>query len=216
MKAVPLNEEVYKYIVERYAPNELLLDELIAETEKLEIPLIQISPDQGKYLYLCAMMLNAKNALEIGTLTGFSGIHIARGLGEDGKLVTVELEEKHAAIAAKYFEKAGLREKVDIMNMPATDAMERLISEDRKFDLIFIDANKTGYPEYFENAIQLSHKGTVIIMDNMLKSGRVTEEAGDDEDLKAVQLTNEIISKDNRAESLLLTIGDGFTLSVVK
>ena len=115
MKSVNINEQIYNYIVDRFAPDETLLTDLIAETEKLEIPLIQISRDQAKFLYLNAKMMNASNALEIGTLTGFSGIHIARGLSDGGKLVTVELEKKHADIAAKYFEKAGLKDKVEII-----------------------------------------------------------------------------------------------------
>ncbi len=94
--------------------------------------------------------------------------------------------------------------------------MKELVSEKKVYDLIFIDANKTNYPEYYEEAVKLSHQGTVIILDNMLKSGRVIEDPGDDEDLKAVQLTNDIISKDKRVESLLMTIGDGFTISLVK
>ncbi|MEZ4822162.1 MAG: class I SAM-dependent methyltransferase [Ignavibacteria bacterium] len=149
-------------------------------------------------------------------MTGFSGIHIARGLNDGGKLVTVELEKSTRILPPKYFEKAGLRDKVEIMNMPALDAMKKLVSENKKFDLIFIDADKTSYPGYYENAIKLSHKGTVIILDNMLKSGRVIEDAGDDADLKAIQFTNDLISKDERTESILMTIGDGFTLSVVK
>ena len=215
-KSALLNEEVYKYIVDRYAPKEKLLEELIKETELLEIPLIQISEDQGKFLYLICKMIHSKNALEIGTLTGFSGIHIARGLSEGGKLTTVELEKKHAAIAEKYFDKAGLKEKTEVIISPALDAMKLLVSQKRKFDFIFIDADKTGYPQYFEEAINLSHSGTVITLDNMLKDGRVIGDAGDDADLKAVQVTNDIVSKDKRVESLLVTIGDGLAVALVK
>lgn len=211
-----MNEGLYKYITDRFISRDDLLDELLKETEKLEIPLIQISPDQGKFLLLICKMINAKDALEIGTLTGFSGIHIARGLKEGGKLTTVELEKKHGDIANKFFEKAGLKDKTEVVISPALEQMKKLVSEKRKFDFIFIDANKTGYPEYFEEAIALSHSGTVIALDNMLKAGRVTEDAGDDEDLRAVQMTNEIISKDSRVESLLVTIGDGLALAVVK
>lgn len=216
MKAVPMNEDLYKYITDRFIPKDNLLDELIKETEKLEIPLIQISPDQGKFLFLICKMINAKDALEIGTLTGFSGIHIARGLREGGMLTTVELEKKHGDIAKKYFEKAGLKDKTEVVISPALEQMKKLVSEKRKFDLIFIDANKTGYPEYFEEAINLSRSGTVIALDNMLKAGRVTEDPGEDEDLRAVQITNDLISKDSRVESLLVTIGDGLAVAVVK
>ena len=161
-------------------------------------------------------MMNAKNALEIGTLTGFSGIHIARGLAEGGKLTTVELEQKHGDIASKYFEKAGLKEKTEVVISPALDQMKKLVEEKREFDFIFIDADKINYPNYFEEAIKLSHKGTVIILDNMIKGGKVVEEAGDDPDLKAIQMTNDLISKDDRVDTLLLAIGDGITISVVK
>lgn len=216
LKSVQLNEDVYNYIAERYAPSEKLLDDLLKETETLEIPMIQISLDQGKFLYLICKMINAKNALEIGTLTGFSGIHIARGLSEDGKLTTVELEKKHGDIAKKYFEKAGLKDKTEVVISPALEKMKEFVSEKRKFDFIFIDANKTNYPDYFEEAVNLSHPGTVITLDNMLKGGRVIEDAGDDEDLRSIQLTNDIISKDKRVDSLLVTIGDGLTMAIVK
>ncbi|MDQ3020184.1 MAG: O-methyltransferase [Bacteroidota bacterium] len=211
-----MSESLYNYIVDRYASKDKLLEELIKETERLEIPLIQISYDQGKFLYLLCKMINAKHALEIGTLTGFSGVHIARGLKDDGKLTTVELEQKHGDIAKKYFEKAGLKDKTEVVISPALDQMKKFVSEKKMFDFIFIDADKTGYPDYFEEAVKLSHSGTVIALDNMLKGGRVIEVAGDDKDLKAVQMTNDIISKDNRVEALLVTIGDGLSLALVK
>src|SRR4029079_3530422 len=102
-----------------------------------------------------------KDALEIGTLTGFSGIHIARGLSNGGKLTTVELEQKHADIARKYFDKAGLSKKTEVVVSPALDQMKKLVSENRKFDFIFIDADKTSYPDYFEQAVKLSNQGAV-------------------------------------------------------
>jgi predicted O-methyltransferase YrrM len=216
MKSVGLNEEIYNYILERFVPDEDLFDQLVKETEDLGIPLIQISPEQGKFLTLICKMINAENALEIGTLTGYSGIHIARGLKNGGKLTTVDIEEKHSATAKKYFEKAGLSDKTESVVSPALDYMNKLIDSKRKFDFIFIDADKTNYPNYFESALKLSHSGTVILLDNMIKGGRIVEDAGDDEDLRSVQLTNDLLSKDKRADTLLLPIGDGFTISVVK
>lgn len=216
MKSVPLNDELYNYMLDKFVPEDKLLEELIKETESLEIPLIQISPEQGKFFYLICKMINAKEALEIGTLTGFSGIHIAKGLADDGNLTTVELIQKHGDMAKKYFEKAGLKDKTDVIISPALEHMKILVFENRKFDFIFIDADKINYPNYFEEAIKLSHPRTVISFDNMIKGGRVVEDAGEDEDLRAIQLTNEILSKDQRVETLLLPIGDGITFSVVK
>lgn len=216
MKAVPLTEEIYKYVIDKSVSEDELLDELLIETETLEIPMIQISPDQGRFLTLLCMMIKAKQALEIGTLTGYSGIHIARGLRDGGKLITVELMQKHADIAKKYFEKAGLLDKAEVMVSPALEQMKKFVAEKRKFDFIFIDADKTTYPDYFEEAVKLSNHGTVIVLDNMLKAGKVIEDAGEDADLRAVQITNEIISKDKRVESMILTIGDGLCVAVVK
>lgn len=215
MKSVGLNDELYNYILDLYVPEDLLLDELIRETEKLEIPLIQISPEQGKFLTLICRMIKAKDALEIGTLTGYSGIHIARGISPEGKLTTIELEKKHADTAERYFEKAGLKDKTEIIVSPAIDCLKELVKQNRVFDFIFIDADKVSYPDYFEEALKLSRAGTVIVMDNMIKNGRVIEDAGDDADLKAVQITNKILSRDKRTDTLLLPVGDGLTLSIV-
>lgn len=216
MKAAPVTEEVYKYITDRFNKQDEILDGIIRETETLNIPLIQISPDQGKFLYLATRMMNAKNALEIGTLTGYSGVHIARGLAEGGKLTTVEIIKKHAETAKKYFDKAGLSDKVEVVVSPALDYMKELVSKKAKFDLIFIDADKTSYPAYYEEALKLSRSGTAIILDNLLKAGRVIEDNTEDADLKAVQFTNNLISADKRVDSMLMTIGDGFGLIVVK
>ncbi|MBV6477269.1 MAG: putative O-methyltransferase [Ignavibacteria bacterium] len=216
MKSPPLSEEVYNYILDHYVPDSVLLNELLKETETLNIPLIQISPEQGKFLYLICKMIKAKNALEIGTLTGYSGIHIASGLTEGGKLITVEKIKDHGEIAKKYFAKSGLSGKTEVVISPALEYMKKLTSENKNFDFIFIDADKTSYPDYFNEALNLSHSGTVITFDNMLKDGRVVLDPGDDADLKAVQLTNKIISQNQAVESLLIPVGDGITLCVVK
>ncbi|MBS1517052.1 MAG: O-methyltransferase [Bacteroidetes bacterium] len=216
MKSVPVNEEIYNYILDRFVPEDKIADEIISRTEKLDIPLIQISPDQGRFLYLLTKIINAEYALEIGTLAGFSGYHIASGLADGGKLTTIEISKKHGDLAAEYFKKAGLENKTEVIISPALDQLEKLVNENRKYDLIFIDADKINYIEYFEYAVKLSHSGTVIIFDNMIKDGRVTGDAGDDEDLRAIQMTNDLLSKDERVESFLLVIGDGFTISRVR
>lgn len=215
MKSPPINDEVYNYILEKFVPENEITEEIIKETEKLEIPLIQIAPEQGRFLYLLTKMINAKNALEIGTLTGFSGYHIASGLPAGGKLITLEIEKKHGDIAEKYFEKAGLKNKTEVRIAPALEQIEVLKKEKKIFDLIFIDADKVNYINYFEGALKLSHSGTVIVFDNMIKNNRVVQDAGDDPDLKAIQETNELLSKDGRVESFLLAIGDGFTIARV-
>jgi predicted O-methyltransferase YrrM len=216
MKSVPLNKELYNYILDLFVEKDSLLDELVVETEKAEIPLIQVAPEQGKFMYLLCKMMKAKNALEIGTLAGYSGIYIARGLEEGGKLTTVDIEEKNSSFAGVYFEKAGLADKTERIVGDALKVMEDLISDGRKYDFIFIDADKISYPKYFEFAIALSNKGTVIAFDNMIKDGRVIEDAVGDPDLRGIQVTNDIMGSDERIESLLIPIGDGLTIGVVK
>jgi predicted O-methyltransferase YrrM len=216
MKSVPLNDELYNYILDKFVPEESLLEELINETKELGYPLIQISPEQGKFLYLICKMIRAETALEIGTLTGFSGIYIARGLIENGKLTTVDIEPKHTELACKYFDKAGLRNKIEVIVSAGLDYMRKAIEENRKYDLIFIDAEKKNYPNYFEEAFKLSKPGTVLAFDNTIKGGNIVNDAGDDENLRAIQKTNDLMSADKRVESLLIPIGDGITFGVVK
>jgi predicted O-methyltransferase YrrM len=218
MKSVPLNNELYNYILDLFVPEDELLDELLSETEKLNIPLIQVSPDQARLLYLICKMIKAKKALEIGTLTGYSGIHIARGLTDSGKMITIEKVKAHAEIAEKYFKKAKLEDKVEIVNKNANDYLDELIKNKEKFDLIFIDADKKSYPEYFKASIKLSHTGTILIFDNALKHGMIIDDKSDDEDVVSVRQTNELMSLKNNAviESLLIPSGDGFTIGIVR
>jgi caffeoyl-CoA O-methyltransferase len=218
MKSVPLNEEIYNYILSLFVPEDELLEQLLKETEKLNIPLIQISPEQGRMLYLICKMIKASKALEIGTLTGYSGIHIAGALTQGGKLITVEKVRAHAEIARKYFILSSLENKAEVVIADALDYTNKLVKQNEKFDLIFIDADKINYPEYFKAAIKLSHPGTVIAFDNTIKDGKIIEKNTKDEDLKAIQMTNELMSikNDQLIESILLPIGDGLTIGIVR
>ena len=215
MKSVPLNKELYNYILDKFVGSDPLLDELIAETEKAEIPLIQVAPEQGVFMYLLCKMSQAKNALEIGTLTGYSGIYITRGL-DGGKLTTVDVNPVNSDLAGVFFEKAGLGDKVERIVGDALEVMEGLVKEGRKYDFIFIDADKISYPKYFEFALELSHKSTIVAFDNMIKDGRVIQDASGDPDLRGIQVTNDLMGSDPRIESLLIPIGDGLTVGVVK
>lgn len=212
MKSVTVTQELHDYIERLYSPQTGILKELLQETQKLEIPMIQISSDQGRFLYMLTKLSGAVNALEIGTLTGYSGMHIAKGLKKGGMLVTVDINPAHSAVAQKYFEKAGLASKTKIVTSPALDYMKSASSEGRKFDLIFIDADKTSYRNYYEEALKVSNSGTLIIFDNMLKGGNVIDDSIHDPDLDAVREMNQLLSDDSRIEAVLLTVGDGFTL----
>ena len=213
MKGVPLNEELYKYIVNTFAAEDDVLKNVVKETELKKFPLIQISPDLGKLLYLFVKLVNAKRVLEIGTLAGYSTIWMARALTDDGKLFTLEISKEHAEFSKNNFRKAGLENKIDLLFGSGMDSLEKL--KDEKFDMCFIDADKTGYPAYFEKVIGLMNKGGIIAADNTLKKGRVLDD-NPDEYVKGILEYNKIVSTDPRVESLLIPISDGLTISFVR
>src|SRR2546427_6970052 len=163
------------------------------EGEKAGLPAIAVSAGEGKLLMLLARMVGGRKILEVGTLAGYSTIWLARGLSGGGKLITLEYEKKHADVARKNIERARLAGIVDIRVGDATKTMPELLKEGSgPFDLIFLDANKDGYPAYFEWALQLSRKGTVIIADNVVRDGGVIDRENKDASIQGVRRLNEM------------------------
>lgn len=214
MKGVPLNEELYQYIVNTFAEEDEVLKSVVEETEKLKLPLIQVSPENGKFLYLLIKIISAKRVLEIGTLTGYSAIWMARGLPGDGKLITLEYEKKHAEVAKKNFKKAGLENKIELIQGKAIESLDRISNQ--KFDFVFIDADKVSNPAYFDKVIGMMNRGGLITADNTLRNGEVVDFDTTDEGTKGIQIFNEKVAKDPRVESLLVPISDGLTVCWVK
>lgn len=212
MKGVPLNEELYQYIIDNFVEEDDILKDVVRTTEEKEIPLIQVSPELGKFLQMLIKMINARNVLEIGTLTGYSTIWMARGLNADGKITTLEINEHHAAAAKINFTKAGLENKINLITGNALESLKELNEE--KFDFVFIDADKPGYPSYYEKVIPMMNKGGIISLDNTLKEGRVISNEPD-EYVRGIQILNEKISNDPRVLSLLIPISDGLTIGLV-
>jgi caffeoyl-CoA O-methyltransferase len=214
MKGVPLNEELYQYIINTFAEEDDILKSAVADTEKNGMPLIQVSPENGKFLQLLMKIIGAKRVLELGTLGGYSTIWMARGLPEGGKLTTLEYEKKHAEVAMNNFRRAGLENKIEIILGPALDSLDKL--KGQKFDFAFIDADKVNYPVYFEKVLALMNKGGIITADNTLRKGSVIDPNVDDEGTKAIQVFNKKVASDPRVESLLIPISDGVTVCLVK
>ncbi len=214
MKGVPLNEELYQYIVNTFAEEDEVLKSVVEETEKLKLPLIQVSPENGKFLYLLIKIILAKRVLEIGTLTGYSAIWMARALPGDGKLITLEYEKKHAEVAKKNFKKAGLENKIELIQGKAIESLDRISNQ--KFDFVFIDADKVSNPAYFDKVIGMTNRGGLITADNTLRNGEVVDFDTTDEGTKGIQIFNEKVAKDPRVESLLVPISDGLTVCWVK
>lgn len=184
------------------------------------IPQISISPNQGKFLQLLATLRGAKKILEVGTLAGYSTIWLARALPADGKLVTIELEPKHADVAKANFKRCGVADKIDQRLGKAMDILPTLKNEG-PFDFIFIDADKEPYMEYFQEALKLSGPGTLIIADNVIRQGKILLEQSPDEMVEGVKRFNKYLSQCKEVSATIFqTVGskehDGMAIAIVK
>jgi caffeoyl-CoA O-methyltransferase len=197
---------------------------LVATKESLDkagMPQISVSPNQGKFLQILALLCNAKRILEVGTLAGYSTIWMARALPKDGELITIELDPKHAAVAKENIALAGLASKVDVRVGKAMDILSALQKEKSgPFDMIFIDADKAPYTEYFQHALRLSRPGTLIIADNVIRDGKVLDPDSSDEMVKGVQRFNKALAASKEVTATIIqTVGvkeyDGMALAVV-
>ena len=209
------------YLVGLLLPSDSALDEALHESTAANLPPIAVAPNQGKLLELLARMNQSRRILEIGTLGGYSTIWLARALPTDGTLVTLELESMHAAVARKNIDRAGLGPLVDIRVGPATKSLQDLIDGHAEpFDFIFIDADKEGYPKYLELTLQLSRPGTVIVADNVVRDGEVTNPSSSDERVQGVREFLAMAAANDRIDGTAVqTVGskgyDGFALFVV-
>ncbi|MBZ5601432.1 MAG: O-methyltransferase [Acidobacteriia bacterium] len=216
-----LIERIDRYIERLFVPHDPSLEQNIGAATAAGLPEIQVSANQGKLLYLIAKMARASKMLEIGTLGGYSTTWLARAMPGDGKLITLELDPKHAAVARGNLERAGASERVEIRIGRAAETLRQMIGAgEPPFDLIFIDADKPGYVEYLNLSLQLARSGTVILADNVIRHGRVLEENPPDENARGAKAFNDAIAAHPRLESILLPIFrdkvDGLSISIVK
>ena len=185
------------------------------------IPQISISPNQGKFLHILAKLRNAKKILEIGTLGGYSTIWMARALPDDGTLTTLEVDQKHADVARQNFENCGLSAKINILLGKAIDILPQLEKEGAgPFDMIFIDADKPPYTEYFQWALKLSKPGTLIIADNVIREGKVLLDESPDEMVAGVKRFNDFLAQClDVTATIFQTVGtkehDGMAIAIV-
>jgi len=211
--------EIDRYIEERFAPQDEALEAAVQGSRQAGLPEIQVSPNEAKLLQLLAELVDARSVLEIGTLGGYSAIHFARALPEDGRLVSLEIDERHAEVARENVERAGLSGKVEIR---VGDARELLagIAEggEGPFDVVFIDADKSGYPEYLEWSLRITRPGSLILGDNTVRGGSILDPR--DDSARATNEFNERIAGDPRLSAILLPILreriDGLTIARVR
>lgn len=207
------------YVNDLLIGSDVALDAALEASTAAGLPAIAVSPPQGKLLHLLARVMGAHKILELGTLGAYSTIWMARALPADGKLITLEYDPKHAEVARGNIARAGFSSRVEIRLGRAIDTLPQLTGE-APFDLIFIDADKVGYPEYFNWALKLSRPGTLIIADNIVRKGAVADPSSEDENVQAVRHYNELLAAEPRVSATVMqTVGskgyDGFAIALV-
>jgi predicted O-methyltransferase YrrM len=207
------------YIADNLVPGDEALDAALQASEAAGLPAINVAPNQGKLLMLLARAIGARRILEIGTLGGYSTIWLARGLSPDGRLITLEANPDYAGVARANIARAGLAEVVEVRTGRAQDTLPGLAAE-APFDLIFIDADKPGTPGYFQWAVKLSRRGTLIIVDNVVREGAVLEADSEDASVQAMRRFFELAATDPRvAGTAIQTVGakghDGLAVLLV-
>ncbi len=209
------------YITDLFIPPDAALDGALKASAEAGLPSIQVAPNQGKLIAIIAQSMGVRSILEIGTLGGYSTIWLARALPPDGKLITLELDPKHHQVATDNIARAGLSDKVELRLGKAVDSLAKLVADKHPpFDLVFIDADKPSNTEYFEWALKLTHVGSLIITDNVIRNGGVIDPNSTDASVQGVRRFFERVSKEPRVTtSAIQTVGgksyDGLALSLV-
>ncbi|SCE74507.1 O-methyltransferase [Micromonospora mirobrigensis] len=214
-KSLPLTDELHAYLVAHgSAPDEVVRD-LMAETVAA-LPAqagMQVAPEQAGFLTFLTRLLGVRRAVEVGTFTGLSALAIARGMPADGRLTCFDVSEEYTGIARRYWDRAGVADRIELRIGPAGDTLRGLPRE-RHLDLAFIDADKTGYPVYWDELVPRMRPGGVIAVDNTLRGGRVI--APENADDRAIAAFNDAVLADVRVEPVMLPIADGLTLARVR
>jgi predicted O-methyltransferase YrrM len=214
-------DAVDEYVAGLLAPHDEALELAVRTSEEAGLPAIQVSPPQGKLLYLLAKTLGARSILEFGTLGGYSTIWLGRALPEGGRLITLEADSRYAEVAAGNIDRAGLGDVVELRLGPALDLLPGLDEEGAgPFDLTFIDADKVHSPEYFAWALDHSRPGSLIVCDNVVRDGRLVDTSDDDPAIEAQRRLHELLAAEPRVEATTIqTVGgkgyDGFNIALV-
>ena len=211
-KSFFLSPEIHEYLLDHGQRPDAVQQSLIAATSALgPVAGMQIAPEQGAFMTMLTRLVGAKFAVEVGTFTGYSALCIARGLPADGRLLCCDVSEEWTAIGRTHWEQAGVGSRIDLVIAPAVDTLSAL-PEEETIDLAFVDADKPNYPAYFEQLVRRLRPNGVMLVDNVLWSGRVVDESADDDNTVAIRAFNDLVAADPRVESVMLPISDGLTL----
>ncbi|MBD2043941.1 class I SAM-dependent methyltransferase [Microcoleus sp. FACHB-672] len=211
-----LSDRIYDYLLSASLRETGILHRLREETANHPYAMMQISPEQGQFMALLVQLVGAKKTLEVGVFTGYSSLTVALALPPDGKIIACDVSEEYTTIARRYWQQAGVAEKIDLKLAPALQTLDDLLAagEAGTFDFAFIDADKENYDAYYERALQLVRTGGLIAIDNVLWGGRVADPQVQDNSTQAIRTLNEKLHQDERITLSSVPIADGLTLTL--
>ena len=211
-KSFLLSADLADYLVAHGTPPDDIQRALMGETAALgAVAAMQIAPEQGAFLTILTQLLNVERAVEVGTFTGYSALCIARGLAPSGRLLCCDVSEEWTSIGRKYWERAGVADRIDLRIGPAVDTL-RALPPDEPIDFAFIDADKPNYSAYFDEIVARLRPNGVVLVDNVLWSGNVVNAGTNDDNTVAIRAFNDKVAADDRVDVVMLPIADGLTL----
>ncbi|AUR51520.1 O-methyltransferase [Aquella oligotrophica] len=214
MPKTVITDELYQYCLDKGVREHPALVSLRQQTQaQLKNSQMLISPEHGAFLAMLIKLMNVNSYLEVGVFTGYSTLWAALSLPETGKIVALDISAEHKVMAESAWDAAKIRDKIEYIISPAKESMQSLIAKGESFDLVFIDANKSQYLEYYELALQLVSSGGLIMIDNVLMYGQVLENTPAKTYIKTLQKLNDLIKEDPRVDICMLPFGDGITLA---
>ncbi|MDZ8066381.1 MAG: class I SAM-dependent methyltransferase [Nostoc sp. DedQUE08] len=215
-QSIGLDNQLYNYLLSVSLREPEILGKLRQETANHPRSGMQISPEQGQFMSLLVQLIGAKKTLEVGVFTGYSSLSVALALPPDGKIIACDVSEEFTAIARRYWQEAGVADKIDLRLAPALETLDKLLAtgQAETFDFAFIDADKENYDGYYERSLQLVRPGGLIAIDNVLWSGQVADKQNQDESTQAIRALNEKLHHDERVTLSLVPIADGLTLAI--
>lgn len=213
-KTIGLSDELHEYVVAHGATPDPVVADLIAETRTAlrDRASMQIAPEQAPFLEIMARALGVRRAVEVGTFTGLSALSIARGLADGGTLICCDVSEEYTSIARRYWARAGVADRIDLRLGPAAETLAAMPGEPH-LDLAFIDADKTGYPAYWAEIVPRMRPGGVILVDNVLRGGRIVDPPASPDDAAMVRF-NDMVAADDRVRSMIVPFADGVTMAL--
>ncbi len=214
-RTLNLTDELYQYLQQVSLRESELLAELRKETAGLSMSVMQVSPEQGQFMALLAKLTGARRVIEVGSFTGYSALSMALAMPADGELIACDVSREWTDIARRYWQRAGVDDKIDLRLSPALETLDSLLKAGRAgdFDMAFIDADKENYPGYYQRCLELLRPGGLIMIDNVLWDGRVADSTDQSADTVAIRELNDLVHGDSCVDISLVPIGDGLTLA---